>query len=42
MQPCKHCKQQTSNTKRVCNLCLKDIQRGRPAGTTARERGLTK
>lgn len=23
-----------------CNLCLKDLQRGKPAGTTAKERGL--
>lgn len=26
------------NAKGWCNLCLKDIQRGRPAGTTAKSR----
>lgn len=30
----------TVSGKGWCNLCLKDLQRGKPAGTTARERGL--
>lgn len=30
----------TVNSQGWCNLCLKDLQRGKPAGTTARERGL--
>lgn len=30
----------TVNSRGWCNLCLKDMQKGKPAGTTARERGL--
>lgn len=30
----------TVNAKGWCNLCLKDMQKGKPAGTTATERGL--
>jgi len=30
----------TVNARGWCNLCLKDAQRGKPTGTTARERGL--
>lgn len=29
----------TVNSRGWCNLCLSDARRGRPAGTTARERG---
>jgi hypothetical protein len=28
------------NAKGWCNLCLKDLKSGKPAGTTAKERGL--
>jgi hypothetical protein len=28
------------NAKGWCNLCLKDLKAGKPAGTTAKERGL--
>ena len=27
------------NSKNWCNLCLKDTKSGKPAGTTAKERG---
>lgn len=42
MTNCKHCKQPTTNAKAVCNLCLKDMKSGKPAGTTAKARGLCK
>ena len=32
----------TVNSKGYCNLCLRDIQRRKPVGTTASERGLAK
>jgi len=28
------------NSRGWCNLCLKDLKSGKPAGTTAKERGL--
>ena len=30
----------TVNAKGWCNLCLKDLRSGKPAGTTAKARGL--
>jgi hypothetical protein len=30
----------TVNSHGYCNLCLKDLARGKKAGTTAKERGL--